>query len=110
MAGGSPELPSVLQEYWDRSWRKSGNMVIILCGSYFGFMERKVLGQKSPLFGRRTAQIFLRPFPYIEAAEFHPRWSLTNRAMAYFICGGIPLYLRFSIKANLWKKILKNFC
>jgi AAA+ ATPase superfamily predicted ATPase len=43
----SPELPSVLQELWDRNWSKSGRMFLILCGSYIGFMEREVLGQKS---------------------------------------------------------------
>ena len=73
VAGTSPELPSILQEYWDRYWKKSGNMMLILCGSYIGFMEREVLGQKSPLYGRRTAQIHLQPFSYQESADFHPR-------------------------------------
>ena len=93
MAAASPELPSVLQECWDRRWRK-GRILLILCGSYLGFMEREVLGKKSPLFGRRTAQILLRPFGYREAAEFHPHWSRPNQAEAYFICGGLPFYLR----------------
>jgi len=114
MVEASPELPSVLQENWDRSWKDSSNMVIILCGSYIGFMEREVLGRKSPLFGRRTAQILLRPFSYLEAAEFHPRWSLLNRALVYFICGGIPLYLRFfnqahSLERNIEVKLLDEF-
>lgn len=114
MVEASPELPSVLQENWDRSWKDSSNMVIILCGSHIGFMEREVLGRKSPLFGRRTAQIFLRPFSYLEAAEFHPRWSLLNRALVYFICGGIPLYLRFfnqahSLERNIEVKLLDEF-
>ncbi len=110
----SPELPSVLQELWDRSWRRSGKVMLILCGSYVGFMEREVLGQKSPLFGRRTAQILLKPFSYREAARFHPRWSLVDRARAYFVCGGIPLYLRFfsperSIEANIEHALLDEF-
>jgi AAA+ ATPase superfamily predicted ATPase len=91
----SPELPSVLQELWDRNWSKSGRMFLILCGSYIGFMEREVLGKKSPLYGRRTGQIFLKPFGYRDAALFHPHASLVQRAMTYFICGGIPLYLRY---------------
>lgn len=114
MAGVSPELPSVIQEHWDRFWQKTGNICLILCGSYIGFMEREVLGRKSPLFGRRTAQIFLQPFSYLEAAEFHPRWSLLNRTLAYFICGGIPLYLRFfkqtaSIETNIEDTLLYEF-
>jgi AAA+ ATPase superfamily predicted ATPase len=91
----SPELPSVLQELWDRNWSKSGRMFLILCGSYIGFMEREVLGKKSPLYGRRTGQIFLKPFGYRDASLFHPHVSLAQRAATYFICGGIPLYLRY---------------
>lgn len=109
MAAASPELPSVLQECWDRRWRK-GRLMLILCGSYLGFMEREVLGQKSPLFGRRTAQILLRPFGYREAAEFHPAWSRTNQAALWFVCGGLPFYLRcfspaLSLEQNLARTV-----
>ena len=76
----SPELPSVLQEFWDRSWSRSGRVLLILCGSYLGFMEREVLGKQSPLFGRRTAQILLRPFNHLESGEFHPMLSIVDRA------------------------------
>lgn len=93
MCETSPELPSVIQEAWDRRWR-NGNVMLILCGSYLGFMEREVLGKKSPLFGRRTGQILLRPFGCREAALFHPHYSVVNKARTYFICGGMPYYLK----------------
>lgn len=114
MVERSPELPSVLQELWDRDWRTSGKVMLILCGSLVGFMEREVLGNKSPLFGRRTAQILLRPFSYLEASEFHPRWSLEHRATAYFVCGGVPAYLRTfdehrSPEANIQASLLDEF-
>ncbi|NJL27683.1 MAG: ATP-binding protein [Thermoanaerobaculia bacterium] len=106
-----PELPSLLQERWDRRWRSSGKVMLILCGSYVGFMEREVLGRQSPLFGRRTGQILLRPFSHLEAAQFHPALSLVDRARTYFVCGGIPYYLRFfsdqrSIEMNLAAELL----
>ncbi len=94
LAASSPELPSVLQELWDRSWRDEGRIMLILCGSLVGFMEREVLGKRSPLFGRRTAQIHLAPFGYREAAEFFPTWSRVEQARAYFVCGGVPTYLK----------------
>lgn len=114
MAQASPELPSVLQELLDRTWKQEGNVLLILCGSYVGFMEKEVLGQKSPLFGRRTAQVLLRPFSFREAALFHPTWSLQHRAQAYFICGGIPLYLQCfspqgSIRNNIQNNLLSEF-
>lgn len=110
----SPELPSVLQELWDRRMRQQGNVVLILCGSYVGFMEREVLGRKSPLFGRRTGQIHLKPFGFREAAAFHPEYSLQSRAEAYFICGGVPLYLRSfaprsSVEMNIIEQILDPY-
>ncbi len=109
-AASSPELPSVIQELWDRKWRDAGNIMLILCGSYIGFMERAILGKKSPLFGRRTGQIFLKPFNYKEAAEFHPSFSLKAVAETYFICGGIPLYLRyFSSDRSIEMNIMDNF-
>jgi AAA+ ATPase superfamily predicted ATPase len=88
--------------------------MLILCGSFVGFMEREVLGKQSPLFGRRTAQIHLQPFGYREAAAFHPRWSLTNRARAYFVCGGVPLYLKAfdearSFESNVESNLLSEF-
>lgn len=113
-AGASPELPSLLRELWDRRWQKNGRVLLILCGSFIGFMEREVLGKKSPLFGRRTAQIHLQPFGFREAARFHPRWSAADRARAYFICGGVPLYLRAfdpdcSVEANIERNLLSEF-
>ncbi|HEX4964558.1 MAG TPA: ATP-binding protein [Thermoanaerobaculia bacterium] len=114
IVASAPELPSVLQEKWDRKWRRAGNVVLILCGSYIGFMEREVLGKNSPLFGRRTAQILLRPFGYREAAGFHPRYSRIDQARTYFLCGGVPLYLRRfsdsrSIEANLAAEFLDEY-
>lgn len=111
MAAASPELPSLLQERWDRQWKSSGDVFLILCGSYIGFMEREVLGRSSPLFGRRTAQIQLRPFGYREAAEFHPGYGLVDRARTYFLCGGVPYYLRFfsdrvSVETNIARQLL----
>lgn len=109
-----PELPHILQELWDSRWKNSPKVMLILCGSYVGFMEREVLGNKSPLFGRRTTQIKLNPFHYREAALFHPNYSRIDQARAFFICGGMPLYLRSflpprSIESNITDAILTEF-
>ncbi len=59
IVAASPELPSVLQELWDRRWKDRNHVLLVLCGSFVGFMEREILGRRSPLFDRRTAQIHL---------------------------------------------------
>ncbi len=114
IAAASPDIMSELQHCWDRHWKPAGNVVLIVCGSYIGFMERDVLGKASPLFGRRTAQIHLQPFGYQEAAAFHPRWSVVDQARAYFLVGGIPQYLlclddRRSIEINIREQMLEEF-
>jgi AAA+ ATPase superfamily predicted ATPase len=113
-AQASPELPSVLQSLWDGGWKKSGKVMLVLCGSFIGFMEREVLGEKSPLFGRRTAQLQLRPFDFTEARRFLPRASLEQQALAYFLTGGVAQYLAafedgLSFRANVERLVLDEF-
>jgi uncharacterized protein len=92
MAQASPELPSLLQKWWDREWSRNGKVVLLLCGSYFGFMEREVLSQKSPLFGRRTGVMLLRPLPFVESRQFHKNLPLKEQLKRHLLCGGIPAY------------------
>ena len=54
----------------------------------------EVLGARSPLHGRRTADLRLEPFTFREAAAFHPNWSTEEQTRAYFVCGGVPAYLK----------------
>jgi len=113
-AQASPELPSVLQELWDREWKRSGRVMLVLCGSFIGFMEREVLGSKSPLFGRRTAQLHLQPFPFSESRAFLPKSSLEHQALAWFLTGGVAQYLASfedgrSFRQNVERLVLDEF-
>lgn len=69
------------------------SLFLVLCGSTIGFMERKVLGAKSPLFGRRTGQMRLEPFDYLTGAEFVSGYSNIDKVLTYCLFGGIPHYL-----------------
>ncbi|MFH1654329.1 MAG: ATP-binding protein [Pseudomonadota bacterium] len=110
LAETSPDLISILQEFIDTEWKKRKDIMLIICGSYMGFMEKEILGEKSPLFGRRTAQILLKPFNYKDAADFFPSWSYKDKAKAYFVCGGVPFYLLFfSENKSIFKNIEENF-
>ena len=83
---------STFQKFADIEWSDK-NIMFILCGSALSFMEDKVLSEKSPLFGRRTAQIKLEAFNYIEAADFVPNYSNEDKAICYGITGGVAKYL-----------------
>lgn len=103
-AAKNPGLVSTLQIAIDHVLSTT-NVFFILTGSNQGFMEEKVLGdagidsspralgEKNPLFGRRTAQIHLAPFGYLDAARMLPN-TAPEQLVEYYACfGGTPYYL-----------------
>ena len=90
----------------------NGNIFMILCGSYMGFMEKEVLGSKSPLFGRRTAQLHMKPFNYQTSSKFLEGFSDVQKLELYGAFGGTPLYLQQisadeSVEENIKRAYLK---
>ncbi|MDE0684624.1 MAG: ATP-binding protein, partial [Candidatus Poribacteria bacterium] len=57
------------------------------------FMEREVLAERSPLYGRRTGQLRLMPLSYRDTGYFFSEYSAKEKLIAYGILGGIPAYL-----------------
>lgn len=87
-----PSLPSQLQRFWDEHSRER-ELRLTLCGSSISFMEKEVLAERSPLFGRRTAQMLLRPMSIWDIVGFLPSYSPSELVEAYACFGGIPAYL-----------------
>jgi AAA+ ATPase superfamily predicted ATPase len=107
----SPGLPSEIQRFWDTRGKRS-RLMLVLCGSQISFMEQEVLAERSPLFGRRTAQRRLEPLAPADALAFFPGWKMRERLLAYAILGGMPAYLgRFddgrSLQENLMRECLR---
>ncbi len=92
LAEADKSILSILQNYIDNQWMY-GQMFLILCGSSISFMENEVLSEKSPVFGRRTSQIKLEAFDYLESAEFVPAYSYEEKAICFGITGGTAKYL-----------------
>lgn len=80
---------------------------IILCGSRISMMESKVLSYKSPLYGRRTSQLKLKPMKFHQIKEFFPKNSLEKLVEIYGFADGIPFYLK-KIKTPFWKWLEKD--
>ncbi|MCL2663452.1 MAG: ATP-binding protein [Oscillospiraceae bacterium] len=91
-ASANHSLKSILQIAIDHSFRSTG-LFLILCGSQVGFMENEVLGYKSPLFGRRTAQIKLEGFDYYDAGKMLSSFKTQDKVKLYACVGGTPQYL-----------------
>ena len=90
-------LPSLIQRFWDLQGKNS-KLFLILCGSQVSFMEREVLAERSPLYGRRTGQLQLMPLSYRDSGCFFSEYPSKEKLIAYGILGGIPAYLnRFAL-------------
>ena len=101
-------LPSQVQRFWDTRGKRS-KLMLVLCGSQVSFMEKEVLAERSPLFGRRTAQRRLEPLTPQDSLSFFPRWDLHTRVLAYAILGGMPAYLgRFNDQMTLEENLLRE--
>ncbi|MDR3596962.1 DUF234 domain-containing protein [Clostridium sp.] len=94
-------LPSLIQNLIDHYLKKT-KLFIVVCGSSMSFMEKEVLSYKSPLFGRRTAQMLIEPFDFYNSSKFFPKYNFNERVITYGIIGGIPQYLeKFNEKYTL---------
>jgi AAA+ ATPase superfamily predicted ATPase len=85
-------LNSMLQVAIDHHLLHS-KIKLFLSGSHVSFMEKKVMGEKSPLFGRRTAAIQLKPFDYYETGLMLSRYDNVDKMRFFSVLGGVPYYL-----------------
>ena len=109
LAASYPTMSSLVQKHIDECWKDS-RLFLILCGSSMSFMEEQVLGYKSPLYGRRTAQFKIRPFTFWEAGEMLKDYSAQDRALLYGVTGGIPEYLsRIDGTKDVHENIIRLF-
>lgn len=110
LAGAVPGVGSVLQAEWDEALQDS-RLMVVLCGSHIGMMEREAVSYRAPLFGRRTGQIRLRSLPTWGVAAMLPGCGATAVVETVATLGGVPAYLRMleqerSIVDNLQRLVL----
>lgn len=86
-------LPSVIQRLWDQRFQNTAGM-LILVGSSISMMEEATLLGNSPLYGRFTERLDLRPLDFSAAQEFVPDdYSPEAQIFTWGIFGGVPYYL-----------------
>jgi len=87
----NPGVPSAFQKAWDL-YLKNTNVMLVIIGSSISMME-KLLGYKSPLYGRRTAQLEVKPLKFAQVAQFLPGYSAEDLIRVFSCAGGIPFYI-----------------
>lgn len=111
---GNPSIPSILQNLWDEILKDS-NIMIILCGSAMSFIEKELLAEKNPLYGRATGIYKMTPMGFYDAIKFFPEYSDKDKVLLYSVLGGIPHYLKqfdtaLPISENIKRNILTKGC
>lgn len=108
MCKGNPSIPSILQNLWDETL-KGQDVMLILCGSAMSFIEKELLSEKRPLYGRATGIYKMNELPFYDAVKFFPDYSDEDKVLAYSALGGIPHYLRqFDENLSLDENIIRN--
>ena len=114
MCRGNRSIPSILQNLWDTELRND-NVMLILCGSAMSFIEKELLSEKNPLYGRATGIYKMKEMGFYDAAKFFPDYSDRDKVLSYAVLGGIPHYLRqwnpkLSVDENIKRNILTKGC
>lgn len=114
MCKNNESIPSILQNLWDEIF-KDENVMIVLCGSAMSFIEKELLAEKNPLYGRATGIYKMESMGFYDAAKFFPNYSDRDKIIAYAVLGGIPHYLAqfdpdLSLDDNIKKNILTKGC
>lgn len=102
-----------MQNYWD-SYKETGKINLILCGSIFSLMHEIFENSKEPLFGRMTSKIILKPFSINTIkqilSDFHPQYSSEDLLAFYMVTGGVAKYVEQLVMKSAFSKnaILKT--
>ncbi|MBI3271114.1 MAG: ATP-binding protein [Planctomycetes bacterium] len=91
LAAASPELPSVIQRWWEEDARPA-RLVVALAGSSQRMMQGLVLDAAAPLYGRADDALEVQP---LAAGHIGPALRLTDPVeclRAYSVWGGVPRY------------------
>lgn len=86
-----PSVPSMLQKFWD-AYLSNTRIFFLISGSILGLINEKVLSSTSPLYGRRTKDLLIRPLTFEHSAKFL-KMPFIEKMKTYMTIGGVPEYL-----------------
>ena len=114
MCKGNKSIPSILQNLWDAELRNA-NIMIVLCGSAMSFIEKELLAEKNPLYGRATGIYKMKEMEFYDAIKFFPGYSTRDKVIRFSVVCVIADYLRqwnpkVSVSENIKQNILTKGC
>lgn len=98
--------------YWSSPTVRRKNC---LSSMNFRIIERELLAEKNPLYGRATGIYKMREMRFYDTVKFFPDYSDRDKILAYSVLGEIPHYLnqfdpKLSLSDNIKQNILTKGC
>ena len=101
----NPAISSIFQKAWDL-YLKNSPVFLILMGSSISMMEKETLAHRAPLYGRRTGQLLVKQFRFLELRGAFPALEFEKHLIIYSFVGGTPAYLvPFWERKDIWKTV-----
>ena len=97
---------SVIQKFID-SFVRDSKLFLIVSGSLYGLMSEKVLSNSSPLYGRRTRDLLLKPMPAGFIKEF-VHFESEDCIKTALSIGGIPEYLNVAARHKTYIDFIRH--
>ena len=89
---------------------QNSNLKLVLLGSTVSIITSKTLSYKSPLYGRKTLSMKLKPIKFVHLRNFFPKKDIEELIEIYGFADGIPHYLlKIDPRANFWKWLQSEF-
>ncbi len=110
MAGQRLELVRTLFKFWELKWSQRKNLLLFVCGSSVGFLERHFV-HSTQFYGRSSLTIHLSPLTFFEAKHFFGSSRSAEEALEFYMTfGGIPKYLEQITKSDSVRKTINRLC
>lgn len=98
---------SMLMRLWDLKLKEK-NIHLILCGSVISMMYSETLSYSSPLYGRRTSNIHLKPLAFNHIGDFVKAASNIDHMNIFASFGTIPKYLELYNDRNSFNENIRD--
>ncbi|MCD6464112.1 ATP-binding protein [Candidatus Woesearchaeota archaeon] len=104
----NPEIVAEMQGIVDEVL-KDKNVMLVLSGSIISLMEKHLLSRSSPLYGRTSGTVSLKPLKFKHLFEWFKNKGFETVFKIYAVADGIPKYLEFFKGVNIDREIVNNF-
>ena len=88
---------------------KDENVFLILSGSAVSLIQKELLSYSSPLYGRTTGTVFLKPLSFSNFFEWYGNRSIEEIIKIFSVTDGIPKYMEFFECKDAEKEIIRTF-